>query len=427
MSDILVNSISMINGVSVGVFGMLLSVAFCDIRWTRRKKLVIAGSMAGLLLLQGAVYYFMSPETVRYLYPVITHIPLAIVLSVVSKKCIWSVISVFTAYLCCQLRRWLALLVVAVASGDSMMQSVVEVVVTVPLLLILLRFVAPSVRMIAGYPMSMKCQFGLVPVLAYCFDYLTQTYTNLFSKGAPVVAEFMSFVCSAAYLVFVLRTSKEQQIRSQLEMAQENLNLQVVQAVREIEHLRQSQQQASTYRHDLRHHMQYLLACMENNQNEKAQAYIHEICSEIEANKVINYCENEAANLVFSAFVGRAEVQDIKITIHAEIPYIIPVSETDLCVLLSNALENALHSCQKIKAKGLPANIEVTVYEKSRKLFFQIVNSCGSDVVFEKGIPVTDRPGHGIGVRSICALVERYRGMYTFETQGNKFILRVSL
>lgn len=427
MSDFWENMIVVINGASVGVFGMILSAAFCDIRWTRQRKLIITAAMAGLLLWQGIVCFLMSPEAVRFLYPFITHIPLAIILSAISKKYLWSVISVFTAYLCCQIRRWLALLIVAIASGNSMMQNVVEAAVTIPLLLLLLRYAAPSVRMFSTYPVSMQYQFGLIPVLAYFFDYLTQTYMNLYFKDSPAVAEFMSFVCSAAYLVFVLRTSKEQQIRRQLEMAQENLNLQVMQAVREIEHLRQSQQQASTYRHDLRHHLQYLLTCMENDQEEKAQTYIHEICSEIEAAKVINYCENEAANLIFSAFAGRVEALDISITIHAEIPAVIPLPETDLCVLLSNALENALHACQKVKERRFPADIDVMIYEKNGKLFFQITNSCTEDVRFENGIPVTDKPGHGVGMRSILTLVERYGGIYSFESKDHRFILRISL
>lgn len=427
MNEFLENCIDVLNGALVGVFGMILSAAFGDIRWTKRKKIILTAGMAGLFLWQGTVYYLMGSETVRFVYPVMVHIPLAIILCAVSKRYLWSVISVFTAYLCCQIRRWLALFVVAIVSGDSMMQNLVEAAVTIPLLLLLLRYAAPAVRMISTYPVSMQYQFGLVPVVAYCFDYLTQTYTNLYSKGSPVVTEFMSFVCSAAYLVFVLRASREQQIRRQLETAQENLNLQVAQAVREIEHLRQSQQQASTYRHDLRHHMQYLLACMENNQSEKAQAYIHEICSEIEANRVINYCENEAANLIFSSFSGRVEALDIAIKIRAAIPSEIPVSEMDLCVLLSNALENALHACQKVRGKGLPADIDVMVYEKNGKLFFQITNSCTDEVTLKNGVPVTDRPGHGIGVRSILMLVERYGGIYAFELENGRFILRISL
>lgn len=46
---------------------------------------------------------------------------------------------------------------------------------------------------------------------------------------------------------------------------------------------------------------------------------------------------------------------------------------------------------------------------------------------FVNEIPVTRRAGHGIGVRSICAVVERYGGLYSFSAANGQFILRVSL
>lgn len=71
--------------------------------------------------------------------------------------------------------------------------------------------------------------------------------------------------------------------------------------MREITALRESQNLASRYRHDLRHHLQYLYACLENHQIQKAEDYISDICNELEQQKVIQYCENEAANLILSS------------------------------------------------------------------------------------------------------------------------------
>ncbi len=421
------NLIYVLNGAAVGVYGMVLAASFCDILWTKQKKLAMAGGMAAILLFQGLVYFYINSAAITYLYPAITHIPLTVLLCVLSKKCLWSMISTLTAYLCCQLRRWIALLVVGIVSGDEMMQNVVELIVTLPLLFCLLRFVAPSVRSLSRETKKVQWRFGMIPALGYGFDYLTRIYTDLLSEGAPAAVEFMPFVCSVAYLMFVLRTSEEKEMRSRLEQTQDSLNLQMAQAVREIEALRKSQQTASTYRHDLRHHMQYLLACVENGKTEQAQTYIHEVCSEIEANKVTVFCENEAANLIFSAFASRSEENGIPMKIQTQIPQIIPVSESDLCVCLSNALENALHACKKVKEKGEDTSIEVTAYEKNGKFFFQCINSCEADVAFSNGIPVTDEPGHGIGVRSICAIVERYRGLYSFEVRNSSFVLRLSL
>ena len=72
-------------------------------------------------------------------------------------------------------------------------------------------------------------------------------------------------------------------------------------------------------------------------------------------------------------------------------------------------------------------SIEVQTYEKNGKFFLQVVNDCREPVRFKDGIPVTDQPGHGIGVGSICAIVERYGGLYSFSVREGKFVLRVSL
>ena len=419
--------IHLINLASVGVFGMILSASFCDSLRTRQKRLVIAVSMAVILVLQGIFYFWIDPEVVELVYPFITHFPLAIVLCVLNRKCLWPTISVLTAYLCCQLRRWLALLVVTIFSGGAVMQNVVELVITLPLLLLLLRYISPSVRTISRYTISVQCQFGLVPALYYGFDYLTRIYTNMLLEGVLVAVEFMPFVCSVAYLVFVFQTAAEERVRSRLEQTQNSLNMQITQAVREIEALRESQRKTSIYRHDLRHHIQYLSSCIENGLLEQARGYIQEVYSEIESNRIIVFCENEVANLIFSAFAGRAKDYGIPITIRADIPRTISVSESDLCVLLSNALENALKACQKRNERGLSGTIEVTVNPKKEKLFLQFTNSCDEKIVFEDGIPVTDSPGHGLGVRSICAIVDKYGGICSFSVKDDKFILRVLL
>ena len=334
---------------------------------------------------------------------------------------------VLAAYLCCQLRRWVALLVIAMVPGIDWLQPAVEMVVTLPLLAVLLRYVAPAARSFARYPRSMQLLFGVVPLAGYLFDYVTRIYTDLLAQGNQAAVEFMPFVCSVAYIVFVLRVSAEERTRGQLEQTRNNLKLQVGQAVREIEALRTSQQQTRAYRHDLRHHLQYISACIENGRGEQAQEYIQSICSEIEASKVTTYCENEAANLIFSSFAGRAENCGVPLNIQAHIPQLISVVETDLCVLLSNALENALRACRRMKAENGPAYIEVTAREKNGHLFLQFVNPCPEGIQFENGLPVTHAEGHGIGVRSICAIVEKYKGLSDFSVQDGRFILRVSL
>ncbi len=414
------------NNISVGLFGSILSAAFCDALDTRRHRCAVAGGVAAMLLLQGGLYLAFGPGLLTKLYPLVTHLPLLLLLCYLKRKLLWPLVSVLTAYLCCQLRRWIALLAVGLFSGGAMMQDAVEIAVTLPLLLLLL-WAAPAVRSLSRCSRNVQWQAALIPALSYGFDYITRIYTNWLSQGAPAAVEFMPFVCAVAYLIFLQRSAEQEQKRIRLEQTQASLNLQVTQAVREVAMLRQSQEQASAYRHDLRHHLLYLSACLENGRTEQAQEYIHGICAEIEAQKVECYCENETSNLILSAFAARAAKAGIPMKIRMRLPQRLSISDSDLCVLFSNALENALHACQALAAKSEPCGIEINAFEKDGKLFLQITNACEQDVAFSGGLPVTEVPGHGMGVRSICAIVERYGGVCSFSAQDGKFVLRLSL
>ena len=422
------NVLTVPNGVAVALFGIVLSASFCDICWTKRSRIVLAVGTAAILLLQWAITFGANWDAMQQLYPFTTHLPLAVILSVLSGEWLWPTISVLAAYLCCQLRRWAALLVVALMPTPAdWLQPAIEMLVTLPLLAALLRYVAPLARSFAHYPRSMQLQFGVVPLAGYLFDYVTRIYTSLLADGNQAAVEFMFFVSSLMYIVFIFRFSAEESARSQLEQTRNNLKLQVGQALREIEALRTSQEQTRAYRHDLRHHLQYISACIENGRGEQAQEYIQSICTEIEASKVTTYCENETANLIFSSYAVRAENCGVPFRVEAHIPQFLSVAETDLCILLSNALENALRACRRLKAEDRAAFIEVEAREKNGRLFLQFINPCPKGVRFEDGLPVNRAEGHGIGVRSICAILEKYKGLSDFSVQEGRFILRVSL
>lgn len=112
--------------------------------------------------------------------------------------------------------------------------------------------------------------------------------------------------------------------------------------------------------------------------------------------------------------------------IRGVLPDVLPIAERDLCVLLSNALENAIHACQPITASGTACTIGVQFHERNGRIFLQVSNPYENSVRFEKGIPVSDRADHGIGVQSICAIVKKYGGVCSFQTENGSFVLRAS-
>jgi len=409
------------------LFGSIISAYFCNVFTSRRSTLIFWCSVAATLLLQGCLSTYFGTEFLRYIYPLVTHLPLTLVLWLLTGKALWSLVSVLCAYLCCQLRLWLALLVTKLMNGDAMLQCIAELVITVPLLLVLLYFVSPSVRRLGERSFKGQYLFGVIPALYYVFDYVTVVYTDMLIKGDRLIAELMPFICCVAYLLFLLFYSVEEQKHIQLQQAQKTLDIQLKQSVREIEVLQESQQMAKRYRHDLRHHLRYISSCISNGQYDQAQSYISGIYKEIEAQRVEHYCENEAINLILSAFAERARKDSVQLSVRSSLSDSVNVSDTDLCVLLSNALENAVNACRGPSVSDAPPVVDVQLYMRNGKLFLQITNPCSNDVFFENGIPVSDKVGHGIGVQSICAIVEKHHGVYSFSVKDGQFTLRLSI
>lgn len=57
--------IYLLNSASVGIFGMILSASFCDIVWTKRKRISLVVSMFMILLIQAIIYQQTSSDMVK--------------------------------------------------------------------------------------------------------------------------------------------------------------------------------------------------------------------------------------------------------------------------------------------------------------------------------------------------------------------------
>ena len=90
MSSLLTEALSLCNLAAVGIFGIVLSAAFCEIEWTRRRRLLLVGCTILLLALQGVVSLRWGTGLARYLYPLITHLPLWLLLAAMIASRIYS-------------------------------------------------------------------------------------------------------------------------------------------------------------------------------------------------------------------------------------------------------------------------------------------------------------------------------------------------
>jgi hypothetical protein len=416
---------SLLNYGLVLLFGVFAAFFFAGTAHTPKNYRKAALFSLLLIAVQCICWYFFGMNITTKLYPFITHLPLAVFLIIFCKRpALISAVSVFSAYLCCQTARWFGTVSQHIFNSRAVFH-ITYIIALLPLLYMIKNHIAPSVYKLMRVSIKSLVLFGLVPLMYYMFDYAATVYTDLLFSGARIAVEFMPSVVSMSYFFFVLLYCGEQEKRSESEQNKLMLEAQVSHAGNEIAMLRKLQDQTAIYRHDLRHYISLIRSLVQSGETRKLNEFLDTADKDIVGVTPVRYCENETVNLILSSFCSKAAAVNVPLVIKAVIPRDSLIPDTELCAVLSNGLENALFAAEKI-----PDNRDKTVFCDCRtfdgRLLIEIRNPCGR-VAFEHGLPVSDRQGHGFGVKSISSIAKKHNGLYDFSVKEGMFTMRAVL
>lgn len=366
--------------------------------------------------------YFYGTAATKELYPLLTHLPLILLLVMLYKKSLLTaVVSVFSAYLCCQIPWWCAFFI-DIFFSNKIIYTIIYVLSAITVLIIIFYYASDTIRLFITISKKNALLTGAVPFLYYVFDYISTVYTNWLYLGNIAIVQFMPFVTACFYLIFIIIYYKELSSKEEAKHQANILELQLQYASASLEQMRRLQENTITYRHDMRHHLNYIQALTSSGSYEKIRAYITSLQSDIDDITPTKYCQNELINLILSTYVLKAGKQ-YTLDIQANVPDNITISDTHLCVLLSNALENALNSTAKTTDK----NIYIRLTMRRSTLMLQISNPFCGDIIWKNSLPVSTKTNHGYGTRSIAAIVDSYNGQYEFSADNHIFTLRILL
>ena len=127
------------------IYGLFLSAAISGGWENCRQKQLIIALCPLFLLIQAPCWLILGESVTKQLYPLIVHLPLVLILIFTLKKPAGiAVVSVCTAYLCCQLPRWGDLAVTAV-TRSPLVGEISYTLAIYPIFLLLRRyFVRPA-------------------------------------------------------------------------------------------------------------------------------------------------------------------------------------------------------------------------------------------------------------------------------------------
>ena len=430
--------VDILGGINCGLvffFGAALSVFIAGGWGTPRQQAFFIMLCPAFLAFQTASWLALGLDATKRLYPLMIHLPLLLAMVFILKRPVMiSLVSICAAYLCCQLPRCAGVITAAV-TGSALVGQIIYAAAIVPIFFFLLRYFVPSARDTMTESRRALFLFSGLPITYYIYDYTIAThisllYAEILAPGASyspgeVVAETLPTAVGLLYMVYTTAYRHQLQRQTQVELLNSLMAGQLKQAGTEIASLRQAEAQAATYRHDMRHHLTAINAFLAADRPRQAEEYIRQVQSDIEAITPKRFCDNELVNLLCSSFSAKAEHMGVRLSLTAALPGALSISDTELCALLSNGLENALNAVGALKENR--RWVEFYCGVRLDKLLIEIKNPYAGQITFHNGLPTSDRPNHGHGCRSIQTISQTYRGLCEFRAEDGIFTLRVAL
>ncbi|MDD4493474.1 MAG: ATP-binding protein [Eubacteriales bacterium] len=406
------------------IFGVFLTCDFAGIGKTAKEHRTQAALICILFVVQIICWRVFGYDTTRKLYPLIVHLPLSVFL-VVRYKITWiaSLVCVFTAYLCCQTPRWFATVALYIFQSQEA-YFICNALAIFPTFYLLVRYVVSPASRLMNVSKKSVLLFGILPFMYYVYDYSVTVYTTLLYSGIEIAVQFMPSTVSMCYFMFAILYYNEMQKRSIAETKSMLITVQMNQSKKEVEALQEIQQKTAIHRHDLHHHFALLGRYLEDGDTEKAIKYLYDANADIDRIITIRYCENNTVNLILSSFAVKAKEAGVTLSLDVNLPQNLGISETELCSLLSNALENSIRASSSIAEERF-RTVRVNCQTHKGKLLILIENNFSGKITMVNGIPQSCNEGHGFGVKSMVMIAEKYNGYCSFTAADGVFTLKI--
>lgn len=407
------------------LFGVFVSASFLGIKMNRKNFFALLGFTCASGVVYISVFLLFGEQITTRIYPLIVHLPLILFLMLYfGYRFLVSALSVATAYLCCQVSKWVGLVALDIFHAEWVYYSA-RIAITILVFVLLLRYVSYATAQLTQKPDKELLIFSLMPFTYYVFDYVTGVYTSLLYSGKEVVAEFLGFALCIAYLLFLLVYFKQYEEKREAEQRNRLIEMQRAQIEKEIAANERSEYKLSLLRHDMRHFLANIAGLIEDGEYEKARVYCGEVISHVDKTAVQKYCTNKTINTILSAYEAAIQENKIAFSYEIHVPGVLRIGDVDLTSILSNAMENAIHAVLQLPPNERKIHLDLRM--NGEKLLISLKNTFAEKPKTADGRLLGKGPGHGLGTQSIRSVTEKLKGNCQFVITDTFFLLRIVL
>lgn len=418
--------ITILFGISAQM--LLLDIRIKGLKGTRRIFFVVGNLL--VLAVNMALPLVLTPNQHMKIYVLVIHVPIFLIFWITTKTAAVKVVfALFTAVFMIYPANVVLTIISRTAKWLYPTGFLISyIAVCAVMLVIIYRFFKPNFNYLnKNYSGISFLKLCLLPLTYNISNYWLGMYNFTISLSTEVFSiRILIFIITLTAYILILDIAKSAREKEVLQGVKLALSLQLESANQQLSTLQATQEQSAIYRHDMRHHFTMIGGYLADGDSQKAEEYVRSAQADIGEITPNRYCKNNTVNLILSFFAAKAKRNGVVFSVEAGLPQSLSISETELCTLLSNGLENAIIAAAQVADEQF-RKVRISCQTHKGNLLIFIENSFTGMVAMKDGLPQSSREGHGFGVKSMAMIAEKYNGYCSFEAKGEIFTLKIVL
>lgn len=183
--------------------------------------------------------------------------------------------------------------------------------------------------------------------------------------------------------------------------------------------------EAQMIRHDMKNHLTAIAILLDDGKVSDARMYLNEINSEMNSSKLPMKTGSPVLDALLFKKIGVMKKSGIELDFTLAVNLSeTGISEYDLCSIFGNILDNVCEACSKLAAEDRKATLTV---RNQMDILCIFCENKYKDINEDLSTQKQDKKQHGIGLRSIRRIAEKYDGTLDIEFQNEIFKLSILL
>jgi len=181
-------------------------------------------------------------------------------------------------------------------------------------------------------------------------------------------------------------------------------------------------------KHDFRHIIGAMSRLTEEKRFDELTAFLNEYSQKTDMEQLPVFCENIIANSIIGYYCIKSKEKGISFESLCSIDSQNTVTDSDLCIILGNALENAVEACSRMQAGDHPF-LSISMHTVNKQQLLKVKNSYRGALKTSDGRLSTlkEEKSHGLGLQNIERIVASYGGFIKIEYSESDFTLMAAI